>query len=415
MTIEAWDRAAALLHASHRLHGRKVVEVTPRSLELALADVTAALEETSLATSQRQWPPPGACPRPWEPQPQWMPEAVAPLLGWKAYTESAVQTLSKGEVEASQQAGWPPADATLHKLGVAGANHATWWGQLGLKPPSQWGVVGAVDLLATARLHNSANRSKAKALLDGGAHAASPWLPATLAAIDALMHSPNFWTKRKPDSFIRAFGGAYVLGQAAVAEGQRAKLKLIHGAPHTALTQMVCRAHSLIYTLIHLKPPVAPINTLIFGLNLRSAGFYYHQDSDVGCLPAKQAPLLPRQPVVTTVLYERAEDANKEVVLWQPVLNWEHDTRTVFKAARGLLTDHGTVHVQRAGLQVGARHGVFHAASKLKREGWRVALSARITHPADVTAARLEPFRVKGAYTAEWGPDGDYTLPPRDP
>ena len=93
-------------------------------------------------------------------------------------------------------------------------------------------------------MSNSANRSKAQAILDGGAHAASPWLPETLEAIDELMKTPNFWCKRKPDSFIRAFGGAYVLGQQAVAEGQKAKLKLIHGAPHTELTSMICRGHS---------------------------------------------------------------------------------------------------------------------------------------------------------------------------
>lgn len=38
---------------------------------------------------------------------------------------------------------------------------------------------------------------------------------------------------------------------------------------------MVCQGHSLIYTLTHLTPPALPgFNTIIFGLNLRSAGFY---------------------------------------------------------------------------------------------------------------------------------------------
>lgn len=58
------------------------------------------------------------------------------------------------------------------------------------------------------------------------------------------------------------------------------KLKLIKGAPHVPLTEKVCRAHNVVYELVHMtKPPKPGFNTLIFGLNLRGSGFHYHQDT----------------------------------------------------------------------------------------------------------------------------------------
>ena len=126
-----------------------------------------------------------------------------------------------------------------------------------------------------------------------GTTTAVPWLPATLEAVHAALHDEAFWCRRKGDAFIRAFGGPYVLGQ------DEGKLKLIRGAPHTELTAMLSCGHSLVYAATHLALPEAPgFNTLIFGLNLRSSGFYYHQDAEVPGLRAKNAPLVPYQPVV---------------------------------------------------------------------------------------------------------------------
>lgn len=92
-------------------------------------------------------------------------------------------------------------------------------------------------------------------------------------------------------------------------------------------------------------------------------------------------------------------------------MNWDCDSRTYFSAARGLLTTHGTAHVQRAGMQRGTKHGVFHSPGEPAREGWRVALSARITRPDG--EERVAGFKAKGAYTMELGPEGDWSLPER--
>jgi hypothetical protein len=146
----------------------------------------------------------------------------------------------------------------------------------------------------------------------------SVWSDATLEQVRTLMHSNDFWSHRGADAFIRAFGGEYVLGQ------KEGKLKLIKGSPHNPLTEKLCQGHNIVYTVVHgEKPPEPDFNTLIFGLNLRRSGFHYHQDA-IGSLKAKNAPLLPRQPVVTTVFYEKPEaDEGKEIVLWKPLLNFD--------------------------------------------------------------------------------------------
>ena len=262
---------------------------------------------------------------------------------------------------------------------------------------------GALDMLPASAQSNGSNKVKASALLDGAVHACVPWLPATLAALDEAMHASCFWIRRKGDAYIRGFGGPYVLGQ------DEDKLKLIHGAEHTELTSMVARAHSLIYTVTHLRHPPAPgFNTLIFGLNLRSAGFYYHSDAEVPGLPAKNAPLVPNQPVVTTVLYAAPdEDGGKELVLWRPSLNF--DVAGPFSAARALQTPHGCAHIQRAGLQRQTKHGVFHAPGTAARESWRVALTARVTKAN--AAALTEACATRKAYSEHFGPEGEWTLP----
>ena len=213
--------------------------------------------------------------------------------------------------------------------------------------------------------------------------------------------------------FIKAYGGPYVLGQ------QEGKLKLIKGNPHLALTEKLCRGHNIVYTLIHAEKPAEPgFNTLIFGLNLRRSGFHYHQDA-IGSLKAKNAPLLPRQPVVTTVYYQKPElDEGKEMVLWKPLMNFRPKEDSLYAAARGIVTSHGMVHVQKAGLQSKALHGIFRAPFSSNsrgqktvfepRMGYRVAITARITY--DYPETRLEPFLKDNHYNAIIGPVGNKTL-----
>ena len=150
----------------------------------------------------------------------------------------------------------------------------------------------------------------------------------------------------------------------------------------------------------------------VLGLNLRASGFYYHQDSEIAGLHAKNAPLVPYQPVVTTCVYARpAVDGGKECVLWRPLLNWDV-AGGAFSAARALPTPHGTVHIQRAGLQRQTKHGVFHAPGTPARESWRVALTARVTKP-DATAL-VDEWEKRKAYSETFGPEGKWTLPRDD-
>ena len=173
-----------------------------------------------------------------------------------------------------------------------------------------------------------------------------------------------------------------------------------------SITEQICAAHNLVYAAIHLVHPAAPgFNTVIFGCNLRGAGFHYHQDA-IPSLEAKNAPLVPRQPVVTTVFYEYPlEDEGKEVVLWKPTLNFSptKGENNEYVAARAIRTAHGMVHVQQAGLQKEALHGIFHAPMEEKRKGWRVAITARIAKPK----VSLEKY----TYAAKFGPDGNMQLP----
>lgn len=201
---------------------------------------------------------------------------------------------------------------------------------------------------------------------------------------------------------------------------QEGKLNLIIGNPHNAITERICHGHNIVYTIVHSAPPVGPgFNTLIFGLNLKRSGFHYHQDA-IGALKAKNAPLLPRQPVVTTVYYEKPQqDGGKEMVLWKPLMNFKPKDNSVYAAARGIVTSHGMVHVQRAGLQSKALHGIFRnpmfssnddesTPSLDPRMGYRVAITARITY--EDSEERLEPFLKGDHYTKVLGPVGDKTL-----
>ena len=118
---------------------------------------------------------------------------------------------------------------------------------------------------------------------------------------------------------------------------QEGKLTLIKGTPHTPLTDRMCRGHNVVYELVHMaKPPAPGFNTLIFGLNLRRSGFHYHQDT-IASLKPKNAPLVGKQPVVTTVYYEKPEvDNGKELVLWKPLFNFRPRDDSLYMAARGV-------------------------------------------------------------------------------
>ena len=431
------DVASAALMASDALNGRKVIAVGPGSLKIGAKDA----DDATCAARQVGWPPPGA--KPWDPEPRWseaearnaaamaaLPmaqsaatttpdelNAIEPsscsgsmafpvgfTLGWTPHTPCAVRSLASSEVSDAQAKGWPPPDGVLLALGLGSADDAGWWASHGLLPPRDWQLTGALDMLPACKQSVSANLGRAAQALDGGAHGCLPWLPDTLEAARAAMHGESFWCRRKGDAFIRAFGGPYVLGQ------DEGKLKLIRGAEHTPLTRMISVGHSLIYTATHLTLPTAPgFNTLIFGLNLRSSGFYYHQDAEVPGLAAKNAPLVPQQPVVTTVIYDDPQsDSGKEVLLFRPALNWEPRDGP-FTAARALYTPHGTAHIQRAGLQRSSKHGVFHAPGTPPRESWRVALTGRVAKPD--AAELVEHWVAKGAYSETFGPAGEWQLP----
>jgi hypothetical protein len=130
-------------------------------------------------------------------------------------------------------------------------------------------------------------------------------------------------------------------------------------------------------------------------------------------LKAKNAPLVPRQPVVTTVFYENPKrDSEKEMVLWKPLLNFspinnDESSRGEYLAARAVSTTHGMIHVQRSGLQKSAVHGIFHAPGANERQGYRVAITARITKPDAAVCLR----DYENVYCAEFGPNGDVQLP----
>ena len=74
-----------------------------------------------------------------------------------------------------------------------------------------------------------------------------------------------------------------------------------------------------------------------------------------------------------------------------------------------LLTTNLQQHVQRAGLQRHAQHGIFHAPlNEESRRGYRVAITARITKPTAATI--VEEYKRRGAYNSERGPNGDHQL-----
>jgi len=315
---------------------------------------------------------------------------------------------------------------------MAPAGERQWWSKFGLKPPEEWDVSGATDLIPLVRLGSKTQADRARLTLDGAIHGVTNvWLEGVLdVELRREVHKPGFWCLRSADAAIRSFGGPYVLGQ------EKGKLKLVRGAPHTDLTRRFCRANNVVYSAVHLMLPPSPgFNEIIFGLTIKRAGFHYHQDT-IGELKAKNAPLVGRQLVVTTVFYEHPSlDNKKEVVLWKPILNWsasvppnadnqrrqqERSTTDVYLAARGVETSHGMIHLQAAGLQGRALHGVFHTPKLTddagdegekaeRRRGYRIAVTSRIARPD--AKARVEPFVKSDQYAAILGPQGEWTLP----
>ena len=84
----------------------------------------------------------------------------------------------------------------------------------------------------------------------------------------------------------------------------------------------------------------------------------------------------------------------------------------LYLAARALPTQHGQVHVQRAGLQSVAQHGIFHTPTAKApdgegRTGWRVAITARICH----ANSKERVGRYRDLYQGVLGPEGNLTMP----
>ena len=270
--LRASGDAADALANSDTLNGRKVIGVGYFSLQIGARDA----EDATKHTHHVKWPPPVS--RPWEPAPAWgvgtrrggsatshlchsTPPLTPPLtpsfepasleatcerptfpdgfaIGWEPPSLDAVGQLTLEEVASVQAAGWPPPDECLLRLGLGGSHDDSWWRTFSMKPPIDWSVSGALDMLPTcpqryarralelrsarafsrrpalsrtrACRSNSSNKSKASALLDGGIHACLPWLPELLTAVDEAMHTQGFWIRRKGDAYIRGFGGPCV-------------------------------------------------------------------------------------------------------------------------------------------------------------------------------------------------------------
>ena len=116
--------------------------------------------------------------------------------------------------------------------------------------------------------------------------------------------------------------------------------------------------------------------------------------------------------------YEKPEmDNGKELVLWKPMMNFKPRDDSLYAAARGVQTFHGMVHVQKAGLQSKAQHGIFHAPVFVEgesqprvedRQGYRVAITARITF--EDSESRIQPYVENDHYSFALGPNGNKTL-----
>ena len=107
-------------------------------------------------------------------------------LGWVPYGDV-------GTVDAdARERSWPPADATLAKLGLASADDTQWYASLGLRPPQDWRVEGPLDNLAST----SRDVRKIREKLDGAVHGANGcFLDSFLDEIRARVAGESFWCR----------------------------------------------------------------------------------------------------------------------------------------------------------------------------------------------------------------------------
>ena len=176
------------------------------------------------------------------------------------------------------------------------------------------------------------------------------------------------------DQLIACFGpGGYVLGQS------EHELKLVVPQESTELIKTLCTANSIMYHIVFGEPAPAPgFNTIIFALHWRGSGFGYHSDQK-SSLITKDFCMVPRQGVMTTVLYEKpAADSGKgehwrfenvsnygpahsnpnslETLCFIPTeigtsTRWSESYKNPYRCLLSLPTEHGMVHAQKSGLQ----------------------------------------------------------------
>jgi hypothetical protein len=105
--------------------------------------------------------------------------------------------------EDGSTASWPPSPDVLEKMCVGHANDTAWWQEnAGLKPPSQWNVKGAIDLLPNMSISRD-QKQRACNVLDDAVHGVTnAWSDETLEGIRDLMHSENFWSHRGAGVYI---------------------------------------------------------------------------------------------------------------------------------------------------------------------------------------------------------------------
>jgi len=322
-------------------------------------------------------------------------------LGWVPYGD--VGTVSADERSA---ASWPPADATLAKLGLAPAGDTQWYASLGLRPPRDWTVEGPLDNLACTTRDVRKIRDK----LNGAIHGAGGcFLDSFLDEIRARVAGESFWCRdfdleredrQQSEKLVACIGAPMVIGDVTA--------RLLKARRHDDLSRKMCRALGVVYAATHLCPVAAPgFNSLIISARRRGAGFWWHQDQ----VPQQKAQttLAPRQAVATLILYEKAQaDSGADCVRWKPVQNWEDSgLERKLGAARTLPTTDALVHLQREGLQPHAKHAVHHTPGAAPRTGARIVVTARIAkldawESVDVPAVRDMPAI---------GPEGDVTLP----
>ena len=124
-----------------------------------------------------------------------------PSLPWKMKNNSKASSQ-----EEEEDCYWPPSPNILKKLGVGDANDTVWWQTNGgLKPPSQWNVTGAIDLLPVMSISADQKR-RASDVLDDAVHGVTNvWTDETLDEMRNLMHSEKFWSHRGAGMFVINF------------------------------------------------------------------------------------------------------------------------------------------------------------------------------------------------------------------